>query len=99
MNALTTAEGPGTPASLNPLRQMSGLLAQPAVRRALPLLFLVGLVAAGFLAWSMVATTPQRILFANVTDADKAAITSALQTAGVKSSIDSSGSITVGEDN
>ncbi|RYE02963.1 MAG: flagellar M-ring protein FliF [Sphingomonadales bacterium] len=98
MNALTTAEGAALPASLNPLRQMSGLLAQPAVRRAMPLLFLVGLIAAGFLAWSMVASAPQRILFANVTDADKQAISTALQTANIKSSIDSSGSITVADD-
>lgn len=98
MNALTTTDGAAPPVSLNPLKQMGGLLAQPAVRRAMPLLFLVGLVAAGFLAWSMIATSPQRILFANVTDADKQAISSALQTANIKSSIDGSGSITVGED-
>lgn len=98
MNALTTADAAGTPVSLNPLKQMGGLLAQPAVRRAMPLLFMVGLIAAGFLAWSMVASSPQRILFANITDADKQAISSALQTANIKSSIDGSGSITVGED-
>lgn len=98
MNALTTAEGAGSPASLNPLKQMGGLLAQPAVRRAMPLLFLIGLIAAGFLAWSMVASSPQRILFANVTDSDKQAIATALQTANIKSSIDSGGSITVAED-
>lgn len=98
MNALTTADAAGNPASLNPLKQMSGLLAQPAVRRAMPLLFLVGLIAAGFLAWSMVASSPQRILFANVSDADKQAISSALQTASIKNTIDGSGSITVAED-
>ncbi|MES2986723.1 MAG: flagellar basal-body MS-ring/collar protein FliF [Pseudomonadota bacterium] len=98
MNALTTADGAGTPASLNPLKQMGGLLAQPAVRRAMPLLFLIGLIAAGFLAWSMVASSPQRILFANVSDADKQSISTALQTANIKSSIDGAGSITVGED-
>ncbi|MDF2387065.1 flagellar M-ring protein FliF [Nostoc ellipsosporum NOK] len=64
----------------------------------MPLLFLIGLVAAGFLAWSLVSTPPQRILFANVSDADKAAITSALQGASIRSSIDGSGSITVAED-
>jgi flagellar M-ring protein FliF len=100
-NALTaTAEPQGLPSGrlAGPLAQARGLLAQPAVRRAMPLLFLVGLVAAGFLAWSLVATSPQRILFANVTDADKAAISSALEGASIKSSIDSSGSITVAED-
>lgn len=81
-----------------PLKQVSGLLQQPAIKRAMPLIFLIGLVAAGFLAWSMVATSPQRILFANLTDADKAAVTSALETANIASSVDSSGSITVSED-
>ncbi|RYY27310.1 MAG: flagellar M-ring protein FliF [Sphingomonadales bacterium] len=98
MNALTTTDAAGAPVSINPLKQMSGLLAQPAVRRAMPMLFLVGLIAAGFLAWSMIASSPQRILFANVTDADKQSISSALQTASIKSSIDGSGSITVAED-
>ncbi|WP_207633523.1 hypothetical protein [Escherichia coli] len=64
----------------------------------MPLLFLIGLVAAGFLAWSLVSTPPQRILFAKVSDADKAAITSALQGASIRSNIDGSGSITVAED-
>jgi flagellar M-ring protein FliF len=101
-NALTPTDAPVLPAAAGrlgaPLAQMRGILAQPAVKRAMPLIFLVGLLAAGFLAWSLVSTSPQRILFANVTDADKAAISSALEGASIKSSIDSSGSITVAED-
>jgi flagellar M-ring protein FliF len=97
-NALTPADAAAMPASFNPLRQMGDILAQPAVKRSLPFLFLVGLVAAGWLAWSTVAMSPQRILFANVTDSDKAAITSALQGANISASIDDSGSITVAED-
>jgi flagellar M-ring protein FliF len=100
-NALATANAVGLPsrgALGAPIAQLRGLLQQPAVKRAMPLLFLVGLVAAGFLAWSLVATSPQRILFANVSDADKAAISSALEGASIKSSIDGSGSITVAED-
>ena len=96
-NALAPVDAAGTPARA-PLQQLTGLLGQPAVRRSLPLIFLVGLILAGFLAWSMVATSPQRILFANVSDADKAAISSALQGANIASSIDGSGSITVAED-
>ena len=99
-NALAPAEAVPSPMErlANPLRQAGGLLAQPAVKRAMPMLFLVGLVAAAFLAWSLLATPPQRILFGNLTDADKAAVASALDTAGIASGIDSSGSITVGED-
>ena len=102
-NALAPAETalpavPGAGRFAAPLRQLSGLMGQPAVKRAMPLLFLVGIVAAGFLAWSMVATSPQRILFAGVTDSDKAAIASALDGAGIRSAIDGSGSITVAQD-
>jgi len=97
-NALTQSDGTPVPAPFNPLRQMGDILAQPAVKRSLPFLFLIGLIAAGWLAWSTIATSPQRILFANVTDSDKAAITSALQGANISASIDDSGSITVAED-
>jgi len=94
-NALTeTAPG----AFANPLRQVSGMMGQPAVRRAMPLLFLIGLLIAGWLAWSMVATSPQRILFANLNDADKSSVTAALDGASIHSAIDSSGSLTVAED-
>jgi flagellar M-ring protein FliF len=96
-NALAPTDAAGAPARA-PLQQLTGLLGQPAVRRSLPFVFLVGLVLAGFLAWSMVATSPQRILFANVSDADKAAISSALEGANIANSIDGSGSITVAED-
>lgn len=94
-NALTETI-PGSIAA--PLRQVSGLMSQPAVRRAMPFLFLVGLIAAGWIAWSMVATAPQRILFANLNDADKSAVTAALDTGGIKSNVDNSGSLTVAED-
>lgn len=95
-NALTETTGERFAA---PLRQAGNLLAQPAVKRAMPFLFLIGLIAAGWIAWSMIATAPQRILFTGLTDSDKAAVTSALDSAGIQSSVDSSGSITVNEDN
>ncbi|MEZ0244701.1 MAG: flagellar basal-body MS-ring/collar protein FliF [Sphingomonas sp.] len=94
-NALTeSASG----ALANPLRQAGNLLAQPAVRRAMPFLFLIGLIVAGWIAWSMIATGPKRILFTGLTDSDKASVTAALDSAGIQSSVDSSGSITVNED-
>jgi flagellar M-ring protein FliF len=96
-NALAPTDAAGTP-SRAPLQQLTGLLGQSAVKRSLPFVFLVGLVLAGFLAWSMVATSPQRILFANVSDADKAAISTALEGANIANGIDGSGSITVAED-
>lgn len=95
-NALAPATA-GAPARAS-LQQLTGLLGQPAVRRSLPLVFLVGLILAGFLAWSMVSSAPQRILFANVSDADKAAISAALEGVNIANNIDGAGSITVAED-
>lgn len=80
------------------LARAQALAQQPAVRRSLPLLMLAGLVAAALLAWAMLSTPAQRILFASLADADKAAITTALDAANIRSRIDAAGSITVAED-
>ncbi|WP_267388997.1 flagellar basal-body MS-ring/collar protein FliF [Sphingomonas sp. GC_Shp_3] len=83
----------------NPLRQMQGLLAQPAVRRSLPMAMLVGLVVAAALAWLMLATPTQKTLFQALPDADKASVTAALDAANIKSHIDGgTGALTVNED-
>jgi flagellar M-ring protein FliF len=98
-NALT----PVTPALpekfANPLRQIRGVLAQPAVRRSLPMTLLVGLVGAAALAWMMLASPTQKVLFPSLPDADKAAVVAALDQANIKSKIDGgTGALTVGED-
>lgn len=101
-NALAPSNGPvGTPMPepfANPLNQIGGLLGQPAVRRALPMMMLIGLIAAAALAWSMVATPPQKMLFSGLSDADKGAVTQALSQAGIDSNVDNAGSLTVAED-
>lgn len=98
-NALTPV-APALPERFaNPLRQIGDLLAQPAVRRSLPMILMVGLVAAAALAWMMLATPPQKILFSGLPDADKAAVTSALSQANITSRIDSgTDAVTVAED-
>lgn len=93
-NALATLP----PAFAQPIRQAQGLLQQPAVKRAMPLVFVVGLIAAAALAWMMIAQPPQRVLFPNLGDADKAAVSEALGAANIASDIDASGALTVGED-
>ena len=103
MNALTTtSSSPGTALPerfANPLRQIQGMLAQPAVRRSLPMALMVGLIAAAALAWSALSTPTQKTLFTGLPDADKAAVTAALDQASIKSHIDdSSGALTVGEE-
>lgn len=83
----------------NPLGQLRDLLAQPAVRRSLPLVVVTALIGAAALAWMMLATPTQKILFQQLPDADKAAITSALQAANITSRIDdATGAVTVNED-
>ncbi|WP_298668566.1 flagellar basal-body MS-ring/collar protein FliF [uncultured Sphingomonas sp.] len=83
----------------NPLRQIQGALAQPAVRRAGPMALLIGLIGAAALAWAMLSTPPQKTLFSGLADSDKAAVTSALTAANIKSRVDSgTDTITVAED-
>jgi flagellar M-ring protein FliF len=101
-NAIATTDAP-VPAPrggmANPLRQMGDIFAQPAVKRSLPLVFMLGLIAAAALAWMALSTPPQRVLFANLPESDKAAVAQALDAANIANGIDGSGSITVAEDN
>ncbi|MFM9829439.1 MAG: flagellar basal-body MS-ring/collar protein FliF [Sphingomonas sp.] len=99
-NALTTTV-PALPERFaNPLRQLQGLFALPIVRRSLPMILLVGLVAGTALAWSLLATPEQKILFSGLPDADKAAVTQALQAANISSKVDDgTGALTVDADN
>jgi len=81
-----------------PIAQVKGVLAQPAVKKSLPLVATVMLIALAAIAWTMLSTPPQRQLYAGLGDADKAAISDALDKAGIKSRYDNAGTITVGED-
>ena len=83
----------------NPLTQVRGLLAQPAVRRSLPMMFMVALIAAAALAWMALSTPTQKTLFAQLPDSDKAAVTSALTQGGIASHIDNgTGALSVAEE-
>ena len=99
-NALTPANAPALPERFaNPLTQVRGLLAQPAVRRSLPMMLLVALVIAAGLAWMALSSPTQKTLFAGLPDADKAAVTAALTQASIDSHIDSgTGALTVAEE-
>ncbi|WP_298809775.1 flagellar basal-body MS-ring/collar protein FliF [uncultured Sphingomonas sp.] len=98
-NALAPANNLVPEKFANPLRQIQGALAQPAVRRAGPMALMVGLIGAAGLAWSALSTPPQKTLFAGLPDADKAAVTSALTAANIPSHIDDgAGTLTVNEE-
>ncbi len=99
MNALATTT-PALPEKFaNPLLQLKGFMAQPAVRRSAPMALMIGLIAAAALAWMSLSTPAQKTLFTGLTDADKQAVTSALDQSGIKSHIDEgTGALTVGEE-
>ncbi|MES2044973.1 MAG: flagellar basal-body MS-ring/collar protein FliF [Pseudomonadota bacterium] len=99
-NALTPSNATLVPERFaNPLRQIGDVMAQPAVRRALPMVLMLGLIAAAAFAWMALSTPTQKVLFANLADSDKAAVTAALEQGNIKARIDSgSGALTVGED-
>ncbi|WP_343521041.1 flagellar basal-body MS-ring/collar protein FliF [Sphingomonas sp.] len=82
----------------NPLSQMRSILGQPAIKRSLPLIFMLALVGAAALAWMALSTPPQRVLFASLPESDKAAVAEALTAASIPNAIDGAGSLTVAED-
>lgn len=83
----------------NPLRQIQGVFAQPAVRRAGPMALMVSLLGASALAWSALSTPPQKMLYSGLPDADKAAVTQALSAASIDSQIDeATDAVTVNEE-
>ncbi|MBB4086589.1 flagellar basal-body MS-ring/collar protein FliF [Sphingomonas carotinifaciens] len=106
MSTALTPANPATPGGpqlperfANPLRQIKGVLAQPAVRRSAPMALLIGLIAAAALAWMSLSTPPQKTLFSNLSDADKQAVTTALSTGNIASRIDdATGALTVSEE-
>jgi flagellar M-ring protein FliF len=82
-----------------PVERLRGLTEQPAVRRALP--WVAGLAGLGALAltWSLIATAPQRVLYSDLGDAEKAGVAAALDKAGIGYAIDSgTGAVTVNAD-
>lgn len=83
----------------DPMTTLKGLWAQPAVRKSAPAVGLVGLLASAALAWTLVATPPQKILFSGLSDADKAAAVEALQQGNIGHQVDpKTGTLTVAED-
>ena len=90
---------PTATAPNDPLQRLRGFAAQPAVRRAAPWLAGVGALGLAALAWAVIATPPQRQLFAELADAERAGVVTALEGAGIAYSIDNAtGALSVAED-
>jgi flagellar M-ring protein FliF len=86
------------PAGGPALTRIGTFLGQPPLRRALP--WFGGIMAAGLtgLLWLTMAPPPQRMLYSDLSDGERAQVTAALDKAAIAYRIDSStGAITVGE--
>lgn len=95
-NLLAPLTDPAGGPALTRLRSFTG---QPAVRRMVP--WFGGLAAIGLaaLAWATLSTAPQRVLYAQLDDAERASVVDALDKASIAYTIDNqTGSLTVGED-
>lgn len=87
-------QGAGTP-----LERLRGLSGQPLVRRALP--WFLGAAALGGVAltWSVLSPAPQRILYSDLGDNERAGVVASLDKAGIAYTIDNqTGTLTVAED-
>ncbi len=95
---LTPLPDTGTEPFANPVKQLTGMLGQPAVRRSLPMIFMIGLIASAALAWFMLSTPTQKTLFSGLPDSDKSAVIAALKAGGVTARLDDAGNgVTVAE--
>jgi flagellar M-ring protein FliF len=73
--------------------------AQPAVRRSLPVVGVVGSLSLAALAWWGFQAPAQQALFTGMSEIDKASVSQALQTSGISYTLDrDTGNILVAED-
>lgn len=81
------------------LARTGRFLAQPPVRRALPWFGGVSALGLTALLWMTMAPAPQRALYTDLSDSERAQVTAALDKAAITYRIDNAtGAITVGED-
>lgn len=100
---------PQAPTAPRPLTALGGqgglgggakaLFAQPAVRKMLPAFAGVLALGALGLTWMTLAPAPQRVLYSQLDDSERASVVAALDQGGIAYDIDNqSGALTVGED-
>ena len=77
----------------------TGLLAQPAIRKALPAMVGLGALALVAMLWMTLSAGPQRVLYSSLSDGERAEVAGALDTGGISYEIDNAtGMISVSED-
>ena len=91
----------GTPLALDggsPLDRARAFLAQPLVRRALPWFLGVAALGGAGLTWQLLGPEPQRVLYTQLDDAERASVVAALEKGGIHYKIDTdTGALTVDE--
>ncbi len=91
---------PFTGAILTPMERLRSVTAQPLFKRALP--WFIGAAAIGGvgLTYALLAPAPQRMLYSELGDSERAQVAAALDKASIAYQIDnSSGALSVDEDN
>lgn len=80
------------------LTRLGAFTAQPAVRKVLPVFIGLSAVGGALLAWSALAPSPQRTLYSQLDDGERAGVAAALDQASIPYHIDSStGALTVSD--
>lgn len=91
--------GLGGPGGGPVLDRMRDFAAQPAVRKALPWFIGAAAIGASALAWSVISPAPQRTLYTQLDDGQRASVVEALDKAAIGYSIDNqTGALTVNEE-
>ncbi|MCJ2184833.1 flagellar M-ring protein FliF [Novosphingobium sp. 1949] len=82
------------------LTRLSAFSAQPAVRKTLPVFVGLAAIGAALLTWNMMAPDPQRVLYTQLGDSERASVAAALDQAAIPYRIDNAtGALSVGESN
>ena len=88
-----------TSPSLSNLRSLRDFANQPAVRKSLPAIAMLGAVGMAAAAYFALSTPEQMPLFQGLADGDKAAVAEALKSSGIDYTLDpATGTISVGAD-
>ncbi len=96
---LAEAAPPATLPGANPLERLRSLAGQPAVRRTLPWFLGAAGLGAVALTWATLAPAPQRTLYAELDDSERAGVVASLDKAGIAYQINNdTGALSVGED-
>jgi flagellar M-ring protein FliF len=86
------------PAGGSPLTRLRALSDQPAMRRVLPWLLGAAAIGGAALTWQTVAPSPQRVLYTQLDDGERAKVAASLDKSNITYSIDNqTGAVSVAE--